>query len=383
MYPSMIYLYNLSTETINCSCCADDPLAKIPWSVMIIINTRLMKDKNKSNRLPVPHYWICRKKRGKFAEIMLDLYNKKMECKREGNSLKEKAIKLLANSGYGAFGEPHFEFYDFRVAELVTAFAFYTISNISNLLVKKSGDPNIVIYGDTDSIFVNSESLNNKLDIENEVKTKFRIEMSEDKEWHIFAQFGKKEYSGVLSNGKYVTTQIYGTRDDKPKDFIKNTAKLSGLDIILSQNRKEEARQLVKDAYKIMVEKILSNDTDFVRNELGWSQKLSKDLIEYSNNDWHRIIYNERLEDNSDNMELVNASSLKGTVQTFWKIKPIKIDNGDSKKKSEKKYTMHPERYELDLSQYKKDLWTCFENILIAYGFTNEELTQLSNQLID
>ena len=354
MYPSMIYLYNLSTETINCSCCADDPLAKIPWSVMIIINTRLMKDKNKSNRPPVPYYWICQKKKGKLAKIMLDLYNKKMECKREGNSLKEKAIKLLANSGYGAFGEPHFEFYDFRVAELVTAFAFYTISNISNLLVKKSGDPNIVIYGDTDSIFVNSESLNNKLDIENEVKTKFRIEMSEDKEWHIFAQFGKKEYSGVLSNGKYVTTQIYGTRDDKPKDFIKNTAKLSGLDIILSQNRKEEARQLVKDAYKIMVEKILSNDTDFVRNELGWSQKLSKDLIEYSNNDWHRIIYNERLEDNSDNMELVNASSLKGTVQTFWKIKPIKIDNGDSKKKSEKKYTMHPERYELDLTRYKK-----------------------------
>ena len=43
---------------------------------------------------------------------------------------------------------------------------------------------------------------------------------------------------------------------------------------------------------------------------------------------------------------------------------------------------MHPEKYELDISQYKKDYGTCFENILIAYGFTNEELTQLSNQLI-
>lgn len=74
-------------------------------------------------------------------------------------------------------------------------------------------------------------------------------------------------------------------------------------------------------------------------------------------------------------MDLSNASSLKGTVQTFWKIKPIKIDNG-SNKKSEKKYTMHPERYELDLAQYKKDLWTYFENILFAYGFTNEELVQ-------
>jgi hypothetical protein len=40
------------------------------------------------------------------------------------------------------------------------------------------------------------------------------------------------------------------------------------------------------------------------------------------------------LEANSDNVELVNTSSLKGTVQTFWKIKPIKVDNGGRKKKS-------------------------------------------------
>jgi hypothetical protein len=103
--------------------------------------------------------------------------------------------------------------------------------------------------------------------------------------WHTLAQFGKKEYSGVLTNGKYVTTQIYGMRDDKPKHFNKYTTKFVSLDILLSQNRKEEARQLVKVAYETMIKKILSNDMDFIRNELGWSQKLSKDLVEYSNND--------------------------------------------------------------------------------------------------
>jgi hypothetical protein len=72
--------------------------------------------------------------------------------------------------------------------------------------------------------------------------------------------------------------------------------------------------------------------------------------------------------------------TVKGTVLTFWKIKPIKIDNDGNNKKSEKKYTMFPERYELDLARYKKDLWTCFENILIAYGLTNEELTELVSQ---
>ena len=92
----------------------------------------------------------------------------------------------------------------------------------------------------------------------------------------------------MFINGKYVTKQIYGMRDDKPRHFTKNTARLSNLDIIQNPNRKEEALILVKNAYTTMVEKVLSNDIEFIKQELGWSQKLSKDLIEYNNNDWHR-----------------------------------------------------------------------------------------------
>jgi DNA polymerase elongation subunit (family B) len=49
---------------------------------------------------------------------MKDLIAKKIDFKCQGSKLKEKAVKLLINSGYGTFGNPYFMFYDVRVSEL-------------------------------------------------------------------------------------------------------------------------------------------------------------------------------------------------------------------------------------------------------------------------
>jgi DNA polymerase elongation subunit (family B) len=48
---------------------------------------------------PWTSYWICRKKRGVFSEIMQDLMQKKLEYKAKGIKIEEKATKLLMNSG--------------------------------------------------------------------------------------------------------------------------------------------------------------------------------------------------------------------------------------------------------------------------------------------
>ena len=113
MYPTMCKVHNISSETINCNCCKENLDAKIPNDVMELINSDLIKDGYE----PRPwHYWICRKRRGILSSVMENLIRKKSEYKKEGLS-KEKAVKLFANSGYGTFGQVHFEYYDFRVAE--------------------------------------------------------------------------------------------------------------------------------------------------------------------------------------------------------------------------------------------------------------------------
>jgi DNA polymerase I len=131
MYPTMSDVHNISSETINCNCCVDDPAAKIPNDIMKMINDDLVA----KGYEPRPwHYWICQRQHGILSQIMGELYRKKNEYKKRRLTLEEKAVKLFANSGYGIFAQVHFEFYDFRVAELITAFARYTLSGLKDWL---------------------------------------------------------------------------------------------------------------------------------------------------------------------------------------------------------------------------------------------------------
>ena len=68
-----------------------------------------------------------------------------------------QALKVMMNSIYGLFGSDGiFEFQDYRVAELVTAFARLKLLEMKQL-ANDQFQMNI-IYGDTDSIFVSSNA---------------------------------------------------------------------------------------------------------------------------------------------------------------------------------------------------------------------------------
>ncbi|QBX06005.1 hypothetical protein [Vibrio phage XZ1] len=79
--------------------------------------------------------------------------------------VQQMARKILINSLYGALGNEYFRFYDLRNAEAVTAYGQLAIKwvardvNIWLNKVCKTTDKDYVIYGDTDSIYVNFDPL--------------------------------------------------------------------------------------------------------------------------------------------------------------------------------------------------------------------------------
>ncbi len=384
MYPTMGNVYNISSETINCECCKDDPDARIPANVMELINNDLMAIGHE----PRPwHYWICRKRRGIFSSIMEDLYQKKCEYKKEGLVLEEKAVKLFANSGYGTFGQVYFEYYDFRVAELITGFGRHTLLGLRELLNINGIE---ILYGDTDSLFVKNTGArdNENLDITALAREKFHVDFSKDRVWKLLVLGkNKKQYFGILENGKSMCKTLIGLKGDKPPYFTEVVSKLVNketLELFLNGDANTgndgKAKQYVLDhircAFGVLGDKLLVRDMEFIKEKLFYTMQTKDALYECKDNRWQKYIFDEKVQDCNGNHVLAERSSHAKSTHAYWKILP----DGRADKKS---CTLHPERYTLDAHGYKDELWTCIQPIIEAYGFSGDECNRLKNELVE
>ena len=110
----MAILHNISFDTVNCECCKDDS------------ECRINKDITKDCKIE-KEYWICKQKEGAFPKKLKVFKEERLKQKKLGNQVKQLALKILINGGYGVFGSQYFKYYDPRVAELITAYGRYTL----------------------------------------------------------------------------------------------------------------------------------------------------------------------------------------------------------------------------------------------------------------
>ncbi len=139
LYPSIIATFNISPETLT---------------------------KTKSDAYKVPEYThtFLKKPRGFVSETVQELIERRRELKTKRPSSEEErkelnehqfALKILANATYGMFGNGGARWYSHECAESAAAFGrFYIKETISK--AEKSGF--VVLYGDTDSLFVKKQN---------------------------------------------------------------------------------------------------------------------------------------------------------------------------------------------------------------------------------
>ena len=243
-YPTMMLKFNISPETVCCSCCKDNPDAKITPVVLNNINYWAENTKKHSPCSRI-HYWICRKKAGLVPKILKNYREWRFTLLRQikEQELTEDSIeyvtqftlKILMNSCYGVFGHEFFDFADYRVAELTTAFARITLRSMKQIAEKDYKFT--VIGGDTDSIFVTD--VKDKAEISKFLETckleikDVTIEAPEKKIFRKFLQRAKKHYIGVPVNPRYKVEQkgVEGKKSDRPKLF-QNLQKQFGVEIV-------------------------------------------------------------------------------------------------------------------------------------------------------
>jgi DNA polymerase elongation subunit (family B) len=126
------------------------------------------------------------------------------------------------NSIYGLFGSDGiFEFQDYRVAELVTAFARLKLLEMKQL-ANNQFQMNI-IYGDTDSIFVSSNTEHDHnlpvTAFTAACKRNLGVDVDHQNTFVRSILLSKKHYIGIQADGKLIIKGMEGKKRDRPPFF--------------------------------------------------------------------------------------------------------------------------------------------------------------------
>jgi hypothetical protein len=182
LYPSMVIEYNISFDTVNCSCCKNQSLAKVPDEVLNdteIVAPILSPDNmrlevtmdSECEKVHEPrNWWICIMHKGLFTNQTKEYTQERLKCKtlvdisKLSNAerkytqdqlrdfeIKSRAYKILLNGGYGTFGYNFAKYEDLPTAELIVRYGRHTIRKIVEIANTMFGWD--IIYSDTDSVF--------------------------------------------------------------------------------------------------------------------------------------------------------------------------------------------------------------------------------------
>jgi DNA polymerase-2 len=128
LYPSIVRTFNI------------DPFTFVP------------ENKVKGDLIITHNKAGFKREEGILPEIIQHLWAEREKARKSKNELARYAIKILMNSFYGVLASPNCRFYNYDLTNAITTFGHYILKTSAELIEKQGYE---VIYGDTDSIFVN------------------------------------------------------------------------------------------------------------------------------------------------------------------------------------------------------------------------------------
>ncbi len=135
LYPSIIRTFNID-----------------PYSFVSKEKIKNYSEKEKKSFIEAPNGAHFKNEQGILPVIIHELWQQRDKAKKEKDDLKSYAIKILMNSFFGVLGNPTCRFFSLEMGNAITHFGQFLIKLTAEEATKKGFD---VIYGDTDSIFIN------------------------------------------------------------------------------------------------------------------------------------------------------------------------------------------------------------------------------------
>ncbi|XP_066584216.1 DNA polymerase alpha catalytic subunit [Prorops nasuta] len=274
LYPSIIQEYNLCFTTVPGAAFAEVTDLAIPDSNLEpgIIPTEIRK--LVESRIDI-------KKLMKTPNISPEL---KMQY-----NIRQLALKLTANSMYGCLGATHCRFYAKGLAALITSKGREILQNTKTLVEKLNYE---VIYGDTDSIMINTNihdydevfSVGKK--IKHEVNKLYKkVELDIDGVFKYLLLLQKKKYAAVTitkaPNGQLQFLQEHKGLDIVRRDWCQLASEVGKkiLDQLLSDQKNDARLEQIFNILQIVAKSVRDNEAPL--SSLVITKQLSKNPAEY------------------------------------------------------------------------------------------------------
>lgn len=267
LYPSIIKEYNISYETVNCP-----------------------HDECRDNIVPGSNgTYICREWRGlmsRFVGSIRDIrvrvfkpLSKNSRNNRDFFDAVQGILKVFINASYGVVGSEAFQFYYLPAAEAVTLYGRHAIMRTVEMARELGLN---VIYGDTDSIFVEDPDEERVEELIRRVRDELHLDLDVDKVYrYVVLSSAKKNYFGVLRDGAIDVKGFAGKKRNTPP-FIRGVffRVLEELSKIRTREDFEGLRDRIIRIEREAEEALRNGDYEI--GELAISVTLNKEIEEYS-----------------------------------------------------------------------------------------------------
>lgn len=274
LYPSAIRNWNLSYETLLCK-----------------------HDECKENLVPDTPHWVCTKRKGVASALIGSLrdlrvlwYKPKSKDKsltdgqRQYYNVVQQALKVFLNASYGVFGAESFPLYCPPLAESIAAVGRYAMEEAGKMAEKLGIE---VLYGDTDSIFLNHPTKEQTDALTKWADDFLGIDLEVEKTYR-YAVFSerKKNYLGVYKDGRMDIKGLTGKKRHIPPILKIAFDELTNiLSNVISPEEFPEAKENIKDLVSKVHERL--KNKNFNIDEVAFQMQLGKSLTAYETNPQH------------------------------------------------------------------------------------------------
>jgi len=276
LYPSIIRTFNIDPASFQ---------EKIPKRAQV-----------KKDSICAPNKACFKNQEGILPDIIEKLHHAREKAKGEGRELSSYAIKIIMNSFFGVLASPNCRYFNLDIANAITNFGQELIKQTAKKIEEKHKKVK-VIYGDTDSIFVNTNLTKDKA---NKLGREIEKEINNFYDNYVKKQYKRKSFLELEFEKQYlalIMPAVRGKEMGAKKRYAglkekqgKEEIEIVGLEAIRGDWTKaaqEFQRKLLDKVFhnknpikfiKQYIEDLKSGELD---EKLIYKKSIRKDLAEY------------------------------------------------------------------------------------------------------